>query len=1022
MPGTKVHVVLCPNHQYLDKPAHPSWPHPAHVQVELVGLTDDNGTTAPARTPIRLGATNDKGITDATELEAGCYRVQLADYDFFEGYLDVAQADRRRMQTHEVRLAPSEENDWLVLLQLMGPEPNVPVSGVTVQMTDAGGSKQVMSAEDGFVYATYRAGDDILPQLQFDATTDGRLIPSYPSVSYLPPAQASSVVTAQAISYSSPIEIAVTPVVNLPTGSSLPLVGTSVTVEYLGTPGIAIPPQTLEQGQEKLSFTSTLPGMYRVSATPPLTVPTSATTPFSGFPIKNTSTQSTPSPILNPGSPQWVWSPQFDVVPTTQVQVVVATPQDQPLAGPFALDVVSPEGSVPPLTVSSAGASYPMTVPEDGTLTFQIDSQNPPQIKGDLGNIPAVMSEPGQQVVTSSPDALNTINLAYLHSVTGQVVDEHGQTMPGATIEIILGNQSLGVVAADAEGNFEIGLPTRGTYHLSQYPKAGPVGRQESVTVNSNGGPILIHANTGLRAAGGGGTGREALTDLAAYPVLTEEISTTGPPAPVTGGGPAASGPGAGYGQTVEQVMRDVLGWRPSGDVAGFQAALTGAFQLRQVEGHTEWSWQQRGYAVQADMGALTGAQASIYARAKSALDQILPLLAGLTAINPSLYPPQDLEAIRTVVTAELQELVNELALQGGPRIRRVDELFRLLSGESRKSLNPNPDAVQGQLGTLRDRFGLTVANVETVDEERIVTNFRVVVEQVLTLQQSWESDRKLLSVLDSNTSLGTILIWLSRGLEAVCESVDDLTFALDSVFVDAAQRQVIQLNFTGVTLDHLPKLPLWKGKTVQPPYSFLGKQAPILLSDLLDWVVRASRDEGPKIVQDAGKDGVLAFAPILNELRILIHGTRKLTHTHQGASLPDGVRTPRVRRALEVLAAQLDEAANLAALVKRDGLPEITGVTPDPITWSPKAPTVNITLTGTNFRRHSSVFLSAANREDVPDIPASGMSVTGHSQATATFKIPRLRDAGGRLDWQVVLTNEDGSSTEPVAITLHES
>ena len=128
----------------------------------------------------------------------------------------------------------------------------------------------------------------------------------------------------------------------------------------------------------------------------------------------------------------------------------------------------------------------------------------------------------------------------------------------------------------------------------------------------------------GSRSSGGRGAYRPR-----AYPVLTEEVSTTGIPAPAPVAGLAAAG--AGYGQVVDQAMRDVLGWRPGGDVSGFQAALTGAFQLREVEGHTVWTWQQRGYAVQADMGALTGAQASIYARAKSALDQILPLLASLT-------------------------------------------------------------------------------------------------------------------------------------------------------------------------------------------------------------------------------------------------------------------------------------------------------------------------------------------------------------------------------------------------------
>jgi hypothetical protein len=244
---------------------------------------------------------------------------------------------------------------------------------------------------------------------------------------------------------------------------------------------------------------------------------------------------------------------------------------------------------------------------------------------------------------------------------------------------------------------------------------------------------------------------------------------------------------------------------------------------------------------------------------------------------------------------------------------------------------------------------------------------------------------------------------------------VDDLTFALDSVFVDAAQRQVIQLNFSHVTVD-LPQLPLWKGTKFT--YSFGSKQPPILLSDLLDWVVRASRDEGPRIVQDAGKDGVLAFAPILNELRRLIHATRKVTHSSQGATLPDGMRTPRVRRALEVLAAQLDEAANLATLVKREQIPVIADaqVVGTPPTGSP----MTVMLTGTNFRRNCSAFLYAANREDIADRPAQPGGFQNAGQVSANFlKTPPRHDADGRLDWQVVLTNEDGTTSEPVAITF---
>jgi hypothetical protein len=529
---------------------------------------------------------------------------------------------------------------------------------------------------------------------------------------------------------------------------------------------------------------------------------------------------------------------------------------------------------------------------------------------------------------------------------------------------------------------------------------------------------------------GGGGKGngsfalpREAFTDLASYPVLTEEITTTGVPAPVSGG---TAGTGAGYGPAVDQVIRDVLGWRPSGDVAGFQAALNGAFQLKEVQGHTEWTWQQRGYAVQADMGALTGAQASIYARAKSALDQITPLLTGLTAINPALYPPQDLEAIRTIVSTELNELVTELALEGGPRIQRVDELFGLLLGSHRSR---NPDRVNGQLGQLRDRFGLTVDEVNTLDEERMITNFRVIVDQVMSLEASWQTDKKLFSresiaSPDSRTSFGTVLIWLSRSLEAVCESVDDLTFAMDSVFVDAAQRQVIELRF-----DHLgPEMTVTSTGGPKPP-----GEPPILLSDLLDWVTRASRDEGPRIIQDAGKDGVVAFAPVLERLRFLIRATRDIIRDHHG--LPPGLRTPRVKRAFDVLADQLKTAAELAVSVRRQEPPTISaawvGTAPDAAdgnlfdqvsatsaTPLPSGTKVNIGLLGSGFRADTIALLQLDGRPDLPEQQAR-VNTSQPSVASVEFAVPPQLHHAGRATWLVSVANRDGTHSNEVPVDI---
>ena len=88
---------------------------------------------------------------------------------------------------------------------------------------------------------------------------------------------------------------------------------------------------------------------------------------------------------------------------------------------------------------------------------------------------------------------------------------------------------------------------------MADHYESGQIGIRESVNVASD-TPHTHRVRTSPAADG------EALTDLSAYPVLTEEISTTGPPAPAGGGG--SGGPGAGYGQTVDQVMRDVLGWR----------------------------------------------------------------------------------------------------------------------------------------------------------------------------------------------------------------------------------------------------------------------------------------------------------------------------------------------------------------------------------------------------------------------------------------------------------------------------
>jgi hypothetical protein len=887
-----------------------------------------------------------------------------------------------------VTLVPRDDL-WLVALRLWRQRPGgQPVAGAEVTVTGpaAGDYREFHSRDDGYVFAVAPQGDIVLGFGAYDPPAGGRLLPRDDTVDYS--VQAQPDVDADDIVYLGAIRLSVEPAVALSGGGTAALTGADVTVTYRGSELVSAftMARRLAAGAQTVPFEFRFPGVYQVTVTPPPVV--------DGWPVE-AGVKTLPSRHLGPGASR-AESAHFRAVPGQQVKGNVQTPGGKQLDQDLSLEFTG-DGGILIRRPAGTGGPFGADVPAGVALTISLDpSAGVPAIEG----IPLEMSTPGQDLV---PDSDNVIELRYQHAIIGNAVDEAGNPLSNAVIDVFDDKQQLvRRVVADSKGSFTVGLTDSGDYFVAVHTTDGgeSVPRAE-VSVKSPPArlpkPLVARRGGGAGGGGaGGGAVREAFTDLASYPVLTEEVSTTGIPGPALGGGAGTAG--ADYGQVVDQVMRDVLGWRPSVDVAGFQAALTGAFTLREVEGHTEWTWQQRGYAVQADMGALAGAQASIHARAKSALDQILPLLAGLTPLNPALYPPQDLEAIRTVINSELQELVGELALDGGPRIQRVDQLFHLLTGDQTGSRNLNPDVVGGNLGTLRDRFGLTVDEIDTVEEERVVTNFRIVVEQVLSLQASWSADRGLLTPFDPRAAFGTVLIWLSRSLEAVVDSVNDLTFAMDSVFVDAAQRQVIELRLPG------------EGK--------------LFLSDLLDWVLRAARDEGPRIITDAGKDGVFAFAPVLRKLSQLVEATRGAAQRER--RLPDGLRTPRVDRALQVLVAQLGEATLLAGQIRSDTPPDIaaapvfdlaTNTEVTLATLSGRPASIQVNIRGSNFRPNASAVLIAQDREDLPELHTRSIQVTPPTSITATFRNPTTVPGGAGVTWLVAVINEDGTPSTQIPI-----
>jgi hypothetical protein len=177
----------------------------------------------------------------------------------------------------------------------------------------------------------------------------------------------------------------------------------------------------------------------------------------------------------------------------------------------------------------------------------------------------------------------------------------------------------------------------------------------------------------------------ESVEDAVSYPLLTEQVSFP----PSAGGAPttAAVAPvpaGAALGQVAAKAVTDVLGWKVNtSDPKGFIGALTQSFTLTEVEGHTQATWNPRTYAVQTDLGGgITGAQASLYTRARDALDKALPLLDGLYPLDPDA-DPEFVKGLREMARSQMTEIVKELGATGGPSVLRVNTYFGILRDRS---------------------------------------------------------------------------------------------------------------------------------------------------------------------------------------------------------------------------------------------------------------------------------------------------------------------------------------------------
>ena len=374
---------------------------------------------------------------------------------------------------------------------------------------------------------------------------------------------------------------------------------------------------------------------------------------------------------------------------------------------------------------------------------------------------------------------------------------------------------------------------------------------------------------------------------------------------------------------------------------------------------------------MQTDLGGgISGAQASLYMRAKDALDQSLNLLDGLYPLDPDA-DPEYVKALREMARSQMTEIVKEFGAVGLPSILRIDTYFNILLGQN-PAQNPqvvyDPDQIQGTLGQLRDTYGIRFANNpfnNSVADEEDITNFRVISDYMTSLMQSWLANRNFFVLAPNQLAFfGTQLVLISRQFNVIAETVNEVRFTLDSVFIGPSERQTLLLEFADPTL------------------------SPMFLEDVLDEVDKFVADEGPRLLRDGGRISVTNnILPVVESLQNMVEQAHNPTNINQ---LPDGFQTVRVRNSLDDLNDQLQALINLTGQVEQQVPPSIEDLVLEGVrvTPGPGSDEYTLSLLGDNIQigaydiSVSSITPVSLARKDVTFYSAQRIDVKLHPRS----------------------------------------
>jgi hypothetical protein len=298
----------------------------------------------------------------------------------------------------------------------------------------------------------------------------------------------------------------------------------------------------------------------------------------------------------------------------------------------------------------------------------------------------------------------------------------------------------------------------------------------------------------------------------------------------------------------VERALTQVLGRAPGRGTDGFIQALNAAFPsngngqvmskpARSVVSLYSSSSAETGKSL---TGQLSVEQANLHRQASILVADALRVLENIESFEPTA-DRDAVEALRSLVQAQLNSLAEEFGRLDEPRRDRVNILFKTL----RQSLQQ-----LGQISRLSSETGIN-PNLVTTEDESQVAAFELVKSYASTLYEIWKKYTENTESERVSGNYSERLSHVSVMLPVIADSNASLMAAMDSVgFTESERRANVaafnNLGDSSFTLNF--------DVLLQP---FRLTLPDITINDFSEWIDRFTTLEAPSILSTSGRYGL---------------------------------------------------------------------------------------------------------------------------------------------------------------------